>query len=69
MNDLDELEIEQREINLKKKLNKRYLSFIQQVENVSKHDINSVQFDVPYKELSFYGNTGKSIVKIMPTVN
>ena len=69
MNDLDELEIEQREINLKKRLNKRFLSFIQQVESVSKHDITSVQFDVPYKELSFYGNTGKSIVKIMPTVN
>ena len=69
MNDIDELEQEQREINLKKRLNQRFLNFVQQIETVSKHDVNPWQFDIPYKELAFYGNTGRSIVKIMPTVN
>lgn len=69
MSDIDELEQEQREINLKKRLNQRFLNFVQQIETISKHDVNPCQFDIPYKELAFYGNTGKSIVKIMPTVN
>ena len=67
--DMDELQLEQREINLKKRLNQRFLNFVQQVETVSKHDTYPCQFDIPYKELAFYGNTGRSIVKIMPTVN
>ena len=69
MNDIDELEQEQREINLRKRLNQRFLNFIQQIETISKHDVNPCLFDIPYKELAFYGNTGRSIVKIMPTVN
>lgn len=69
MNDLDELELEQREINLKKRLNQKFLAFVQQIEQVSSHDVNRIQFDIPYKELAFYGDTGRSIVKIMPTVS
>jgi nucleosome binding factor SPN SPT16 subunit len=69
MSDIDELEQEQREINLKKRLNQRFLNFVQKVEEISKSSDDPFQFDVPYKELSFYGNTGRSIVKLMPTVN
>ncbi|CAI2378197.1 unnamed protein product [Moneuplotes crassus] len=67
--EMDELEQEQREIGLKKRLNQKFINFVGHIEKAAKEDSSPLKFDVPYRELAFYGNTGRSIVKIMPTVN
>eukprot|EP00164_Ancoracysta_twista_P010256 GFYU01015415.1.p1 GENE.GFYU01015415.1~~GFYU01015415.1.p1 ORF type:complete len:349 (-),score=166.38 GFYU01015415.1:144-1082(-) len=64
--DHDELDEEQRERELKNHSNKRFHVFAEEVQRLSK---DSIEFDVPYRELGFYGVPGKSNVFLMPTVN
>jgi len=64
MQDIDELEQENRERQLRAKLNAEFKRFADQVEQLSK-----IEFDIPYRELGFYGVPQKSNVFLMPTVN
>ena len=68
-NDMDEIEQEQREIENKKRMNLRFLKFSKRIEEIAALTNVRIEFDVPYKELAFYGNPHKSIVKLMPTLN
>mmetsp|Transcript_2232 Transcript_2232/g.3562 ORF Transcript_2232/g.3562 Transcript_2232/m.3562 type:complete len:816 (-) Transcript_2232:34-2481(-) len=64
--DLDEIQQEQRERKYKEKLNKEFKNFCEQVQQVSGEKID---FDIPYRELGFYGVPYKTNVFIMPSVN
>ena len=68
-NDHEELEMEQRERDNKKKLNKRFLKFSRLISDVAKKNGFNLEFDVPFTELSFTGAPDKSIVKVSPSVN
>ena len=64
--DLDEVQAEQRERKFKEKLNKEFKNFVESVQAISNE---SVDFDIPYRELGFFGVPFKSNVFIMPSVN
>ena len=64
--DLDEMQAEQRERKFKEKLNKEFKNFVESVQAISNE---TVDFDIPYKDLGFYGVPYKSNVFIMPSVN
>jgi nucleosome binding factor SPN SPT16 subunit len=64
--DLDEIQAEQRERKFKEKLNKEFKNFIESVQTISNETID---FDIPYRELGFHGVPFKSSVFIMPSVN
>lgn len=66
--DPDELDDEQRERELKKKLNLAFKEFCKKVEKVAKHYDYNVEFDIPYLDLGFYGNCNKEMVLIQPSV-
>lgn len=67
-NDHEELEMEQRERENKKKLNKKFLRFSKLISEVAKKNGFNLEFDVPFTELSFTGAPDKSIVKVSPSV-
>lgn len=62
--DEEAIEEERRERQLKIKLNKEFRIFAKQVEEIS-----NLEFDVPYRELEFYGQSGRSNVLLTPTVH
>lgn len=64
--DLDEIQAEQRERKFKEKLNKEFKNFIESVQAISNETID---FDIPYRELGFFGVPYKANVFIMPSVN
>lgn len=64
--DLDEIQAEQRERKFKEKLNKEFKNFVESVQAISNE---TVEFDIPYRELGFFGVPFKSSVFIMPSVN
>lgn len=64
--DLDEIQAEQRERKFKEKLNKEFKNFVESVQAISGE---SVDFDIPYRELGFHGVPYRSNVFIMPSVN
>jgi nucleosome binding factor SPN SPT16 subunit len=64
--DLDEIQQEVKEKQFKEKLNKEFKKFAEEVQHVSG---DTVDFDIPYRELGFYGVPSKSNVFIMPSVN
>lgn len=64
--DLDEIQAEQRERKFKEKLNKEFKNFVESVQAISNETID---FDIPYRELGFYGVAYKANVLIMPSVN
>ena len=64
--DLDEMQAEQRERKFKEKLNNEFKNFVESVQAISNE---TVDFDIPYKDLGFYGVPYKSNVFIMPSVN
>lgn len=69
MNDPDELDDEQRERQLRKKLNEAFKDFSMKVESVAKKNGFNLEFDIPYRELGFQGTPNKEMVYIMPTLN
>ncbi|KAL7575718.1 hypothetical protein ACA910_003052 [Epithemia clementina (nom. ined.)] len=69
MYDPDEMDDEQRERQLRKKLNGAFRDFCKKVDLVAKKNNYHLEFDVPYKDLSFTGNPHKEMVTIMPTLN
>jgi len=66
LNDQDELHQEQRERQARQRLNEEFQKFIEAVEN---HAKDAIEFDVPYRDLGFFGVPGKSNVLLLPTVN
>ncbi len=64
--DEDEIEEEERERAQRKKLNLEFEQFVKTVEQLSKEKI---MFDIPYKNLGFYGTPFRSNVFLQPTVH
>ena len=64
--ELDEVQLEQRERRVRDKLNHEFKSFVEQVQHVAS---GALEFDLPYRELGFFGVPFKSNVFLMPTVN
>jgi len=69
MNDPDELDDEQRERQLRRKLNEAFKDFSMKVESVAKKNGFNLEFDIPYRDLGFQGTPNKEMVYIMPTLN
>lgn len=69
MYDPDEMDDEQRERQLRKKLNSAFREFCKKVDAVAKRNNYHIEFDVPYRDLAFTGNPHKEMVTIMPTLN
>mmetsp|Transcript_35652 Transcript_35652/g.82914 ORF Transcript_35652/g.82914 Transcript_35652/m.82914 type:complete len:405 (+) Transcript_35652:424-1638(+) len=69
MYDPDEMDDEQRERQLRKRLNEAFKDFCRKVETVSKKNGYGVEFDIPYRDLGFEGTPHKEMVFIQPTLN
>lgn len=69
MYDPDEMDDEQRERQLRKKLNHAFRDFCKKVIEVAKKNGYTLEFDIPYRALGFTGNPHKEMVPIFPTVN
>lgn len=69
MYDPDEMDDEQRERILRKRLNTAFKDFCKKVDAVAKKNNYEVEFDVPYRDLGFTGNPHKEMVNILPTLN
>ena len=62
--DPDEIDEEQREREMRKKLNMAFKDFCKKVEKVAKHYDKSIEFDIPYPDLGFYGSCFREMVFI-----
>lgn len=69
MYDPDEMDDEQRERQLRKRLNEAFKDFCKKVELVMRKNGYSLEFDIPYRDLGFLGNPHKEMVTIQPTLN
>lgn len=69
MYDPDEMDDEQRERQLRKRLNQAFKEFCKKVDSVAKNNGYTLEFDIPYRDLGFTGNPHKEMVTIMPTLN
>jgi nucleosome binding factor SPN SPT16 subunit len=69
MYDPDEMDDEQRERQLRKRLNHAFKEFCKKVDAVAKKTGYELEFDIPYRDLGFLGNPHKEMVTIMPTLN
>lgn len=69
MNDLDELEQEERERQNKKRLSQKFFNFAKLIQGQSEKTSNVIEFDIPIEEFAFQGCHKKSVVKIRPTKN
>lgn len=67
--DPDELDEEQREREMKRRLNNSYKDFAQKLETVAKHFNHNIQVDVPMKKFAFEGNCSREMVSIQPSTN
>lgn len=67
--DPDEMDDEQRERQLRKRLNQAFKDFCKKVDAVAKRHSYEVEFDIPYRDLGFTGNPHREMVPIMPTLN
>ena len=69
MYDPDEMDDEQRERQLRKRLNQAFKDFCKKVDVVAKKNNFQLEFDIPYRDLGFTGNPHKEMVQILPTLN
>lgn len=69
MYDPDEMDDEQRERQLRKRLNQAFKDFCKKVDVVAKKNNYNLEFDIPYRDLGFIGNPHKEMVQILPTLN
>jgi nucleosome binding factor SPN SPT16 subunit len=67
--DPDELDDEQKEREMKRRLNKTFLEFCKKVEKVAKHYEFNLNYDIPYHDLGFYGTCHREMVYMMPSVS
>eukprot|EP00743_Colponemidia_sp_Colp-15_P004304 GILK01004643.1.p1 GENE.GILK01004643.1~~GILK01004643.1.p1 ORF type:complete len:1051 (-),score=281.73 GILK01004643.1:164-3265(-) len=66
--DPDEFMEEERERELRKKLNNEFKRFVDGAEQLSQQSgAKPLEFDIPYRELAFYGVPNKSNVLLQPT--
>jgi nucleosome binding factor SPN SPT16 subunit len=66
--DPDELEEEQRERALRRRLNDMFKDFCKRVEEIARKHQAVVEFDRPYRELGFFGVANREMVLVQPTV-
>ena len=68
MYDPDELAEEQRERKLRKQLNTAFRTFVQKCEDAAQAEPSpsALEFDVPSRDLSFYGRAHKEMVELSP---
>ena len=66
--DPDELDDEQREREMKKRLNTAFKEFCKKVQKLAQFFESDLEFDIPYVDLGFYGCCNKEMVFIQPTV-
>lgn len=69
MNDLDELEMEEKERAAKKRLSQKFFNFAKLIQQQSEKTPFKLEFDIPIEEFAFNGCPKKSVVKIRPTKN
>mmetsp|Transcript_10616 Transcript_10616/g.13105 ORF Transcript_10616/g.13105 Transcript_10616/m.13105 type:complete len:1111 (-) Transcript_10616:134-3466(-) len=69
MADPDEMDDEQRERQLRKRLNEAFKEFCRKVENVARKNGHTIEFDIPYRDLGFYGTPSKEMVTVQPTLH
>lgn len=69
MYDPDEMDDEQRERQLRKRLNQAFKDFCGKVENVARKNGYNVEFEVPYRDLGFQGTPSREMVFVQPTMN
>ena len=69
LNYMDELEQEERERQMKKKLNAKFHQFVQLIEAQAEKGRHKIEFDIPFDGLEFFGCPMKSVVKVKPTKN
>ena len=69
MYDPDEMDDEQRERQLRKRLNQAFKEFCKKVDAVARKNGHQLEFDIPYRDLGFTGNPHKEMVQIIPTLN
>ena len=69
MYDPDEMDDEQRERQLRKRLNQAFKDFCKKVDGVAKKHNFHLEFDIPYRDLGFTGNPHKEMVTVLPTLN
>ena len=64
--DPDEIESEQRELEMRKRLNVAFREFCKKVEKIAERYSAKVEFDAPEHKLGFYGNCSKEMVFVQP---
>lgn len=69
MYDPDEMDDEQRERTLRKRLNFAFRDFCKKVDATAKKNNFELEFDIPYRDLGFTGNPHKEMVNVLPTLN
>lgn len=72
MYDPDEIEEEQREREQRRRVNRQFLNFTTKVQKeIWERDFGDMdlEFEVPFRELTFDGVPHKTAVKLLPTVN
>ena len=67
--DPDELDDEQREREMRKRLNLAFKEFCTKVEKVALHYDFHLNIDIPFKKSGFQGNWSKEMVQLLPTTN
>lgn len=67
--DPDEIEEEQREREMKRRLNLAFKEFCLKVQKVAEHYEYVIEFDAPYKKSGFHGNPGREMVLLQPTAH
>eukprot|EP01035_Chromulina_nebulosa_P019212 gene19212-25063_t len=67
--DVDELDEEQREREMRRRLNLAFKEFSMKLEKVAEYYDHRLTIDVPYKKVGFFGNPNREMVYIQPTPN
>lgn len=70
--DPDEIEEEQRERERRNQINRQFSQFVKRVQqDIWERDYSdlNLEFEIPFRELGFYGVPARSTSFIMPTVN
>lgn len=63
MYDPDEMDDEQKERQLRKRLNQAFKDFCKKVDAVAKKNGHILEFDIPYRDLGFTGTPNKEMVR------
>lgn len=68
--DPDELDEEQNERQLRKRLNELFRNFVRKSEQIRlKHEKLQLQFEIPFKQIAFKGSVGGSMRDLIPTTS